>query len=336
VASLKRVQRYLQFTSPEKVEVVTRELSPPGKGELLVETSLSAVSAGTETLIFRGLFPEGESRDSNIPALSGTFDYPFQFGYSTVGKVVEAGSAENGHWAGRRVFAFQPHANGFLIPPGELMPLPENLTDDDAVFLPNMETSINLVMDGAPILGEKVAIIGLGVVGLLTSSLIRQFPLDKVTLIDLLPFRRSQVIETGQEAACSPEDALKNKPAEGYDLIFELTGNPSGLNLAMELAGFETRIIVGSWYGKKQGSVDLGGKFHRNRVKLISSQVSTISSQFSGRWSKERRFSNVFRQLKLINPSKWITHRFPLEEAMAAYQRLTHEPEDMLQVVFTY
>jgi threonine dehydrogenase-like Zn-dependent dehydrogenase len=181
-----------------------------------------------------------------------------------------------------------------------------------------------------------VAVIGLGVIGLLTTSILSQFPLASLTAIDMLQNRRMIAGKIPATNPITPEAAITQKPAEGYDLIYELSGSPTGLNLALALAGFETRIVIGSWYGKKGGDLNLGGRFHRSRIRLISSQVSTIASGLTGRWSKERRFSVAFQQLNLIQPAKWITHRFPLENAGDAYNQLIAHPEETLQIVFDY
>jgi len=329
-------QKYLLFTSPEQVDVCVRRLPEPGRNEVLVKTNRSAISSGTESLIFRGLFPADEERDSSIASLQGSFEYPFQYGYCTVGTISKAGDPKNQDWVGRRVFAFQPHASCFLSNIEDLIPLPDDLSDDLAIFLPNMETAVNLLMDGAPLTGERVAVIGLGVIGMLTTSILSQFPLDLLTGVDILPTRRDKVREMLNSIGLSPEEALFKRPKQGYDLIYELSGSPMGLNLALELAGFESRIVIGSWYGRKGVNLNLGGKFHRSRMKLISSQVSTIPSNLTGRWTKERRFSVAFQHLMRLQPSRWITHRYSLDQAKEAYFQLVSHPEDMLQIVFTY
>ena len=329
-------QKYLLFTAPEQVDVCVRRLTEPGRAEVLVKTNRSAISSGTESLIFRGLFPADEERDSSIASLQGDFEYPFQYGYCTVGTISKAGDPKNQDWVGRRVFAFQPHASCFLSNIEDLIPLPEDLSDEEAVFLPNMETAVNLLMDGAPITGERVAVIGLGVIGLLTTSILSQFPLDLLTGVDILPARRDIVREMLNAVGLTPEEALVKRPKQGYDLIYELSGSPAGLNLALEIAGFETRIVIGSWYGRKDVNLNLGGKFHRSRMKLISSQVSTIASNLTGRWTKERRFSVAFQHLMRLQPSRWITNRYSLDQAKEAYYQLVSHPEDILQIVFTY
>jgi len=329
-------QDFLLFTAPEKVQVITRLLPAPNAEEVLVHVTRSAISTGTELLIYRGQFPPEESLDQSIKSLPGSFTYPFQYGYSTVGVVAAAGSESDQEWVGRRVFAFQPHASAYLSLPNQLISLPADISAEDTLFLPNMETAVNFVQDGAPLIGERVAVIGLGIVGLLTANLLARFPLSTLDGIDLLPGRCSIAAGLPGVNSFSPEKAAINRPDEGYDLIFELSGSPEGLNLAINLAGFESRIVIGSWYGTKKGEINLGGKFHRNRIKLVSSQVSTIASHLQGRWSKQRRLETVIDQLTTINPSKWISHRFRLSRAQEAYELLSAKPDEAFQVVFSY
>jgi threonine dehydrogenase-like Zn-dependent dehydrogenase len=199
-----------------------------------------------------------------------------------------------------------------------------------------METAVNLVQDGAPILGERAMVLGQGVVGLLTASLLSEFPLENLTVVDNLDFRRKALqVETGTFKKVESYSTFNLQPSS-FDLIYELTGSPSALNAAIEHTAFSGRIVIGSWYGKKRAEIDLGGSFHRSRIKLISSQVSSISPELSGRWDKSRRFEVTWQALERIQPAKWITHRFSLNDATKAYQLLDENPQETIQVVFEY
>jgi threonine dehydrogenase-like Zn-dependent dehydrogenase len=120
------------------------------------------------------------------------------------------------------------------------------------------------------------------------------------------------------------------------DLTFELSGRPETLNDALAITGFSGRIVIGSWYGEKRAKIDLGGTFHRSRIKLISSQVSTVAPELSGRWNKARRFNTAWKALQRIQPEKWITHRLPVEDAKEAYRLLDENPQETIQVRFDY
>jgi len=312
-----------------------------------VETICSAISAGTEMLIYQGRFPRDLETDSVISSLRGGFEYPMAYGYASVGVVRETGKQADTSLRDRFVFSFQPHTSHFVCKPESLFPIPDSLTPQSACFLPNMETAVNLVQDGAPILGERVLVLGQGIVGLLTASLLNEFPLDALVTVDQYDLRcemskaESRKSEASRCKALIPGTPDFHKEAlsildPGADLTFELSGNPSALNDAIALTRFSGRIVIGSWYGEKPVSVHLGGSFHRSRIKLISSQVSSISPELAARWDKSRRFDVAWRALERIKPEKWITHRFPIEEAEQAYRILDESPQEALQVLFTY
>ncbi|HNH26867.1 MAG TPA: zinc-binding alcohol dehydrogenase, partial [Anaerolineales bacterium] len=174
-----------------------------------------------------------------------------------------------------------------------------------------------------------------GIVGLLTASLLHEFPLETLTVVDSIELRRKAMNVISRKAnfkSLSPNDL---EPSS-FDLTFELTGSPSALNTAIEHTAFSGRIVIGSWYGQKRAEIDLGGSFHRSRIQLISSQVSSISPALSGRWDKSRRFEVAWQALERIQPQKWITHRFSLSEAENAYRLLDENSHETIQVVFDY
>lgn len=330
----------LYFTGPGQVEVRQESVPPPGEGELLVQTALTGISAGTEMLIYRGHFPQELPLDENLPALSGSLHYPLSYGYSAVGRVLETGPGVDPAWMDRRVFAFQPHATHFIAQPQELMPLPSGIENEEAVFLPNMETAVNLVMDGAPLIGERVVVFGQGIVGLLTAALLARFPLANLVTLDRIPMRRQAAIELGAHVSLDPEEEndlarLQALLPQGADLVYELSGSPAALDQAIAATGYAGRVVIGSWYGQKRASLDLGGRFHRNRIRLMSSQVSTLAPELSGRWDKRRRFEVAWEMLRQVKPARWITQRVPFAQAAQAYQMIDQNPEDTIQVILT-
>jgi 2-desacetyl-2-hydroxyethyl bacteriochlorophyllide A dehydrogenase len=324
------------------VEVRPEILEPPRGNELLVKTELSAISAGTEMLLYRGEVPTESHPQGDL--ISGNLRYPTPYGYAAVGRVMEAGPSADPGWQDRLVFAFRPHSSHFVASPHELLPLPEGVGVEDAVFLPNMETAVNLVLDAAPLLGDRVLVLGQGVVGLLATALLCKFPLECITAADRFAARRQASVELGVTSALDPgsprfrDDALDltGPSRRGYDATLELTGNPLALNAAIELTAFSGRIIVGSWYGTKAAPVEFGSRFHRSRIALIASQVSDIAPQLSGRWDKQRRFDVAWSELRKAHPARWITHRFAIDEASDAYRLLDEAPETAIQAVFTY
>jgi len=306
---------------------------------MLVETVCSAISPGSEMLVYRGQFPKNLA-DTN-DALSSELQYPVAYGYACVGRVIKISKEMRHRWLGRLVFAFQPHTSHFIATPDEVIPLPEGMPSETACFLPNMETAVNFVQDSAPILGERALVFGQGIVGLLTTALLTEFPLASLVTCDCYPLRREASLSLGVSAALDPnasdfrEQARTLLPS-GADLSFELSGSPSALDDAIALTGFGGRVMIGSWYGEKKATLELGGAFHRSRIRLIASQVSTIAPELSGRWDKARRFEVALEALERIQPQKWITHRFSLDQAEEAYRLLDESPEETIQVVFDY
>lgn len=331
----------LTFSAPYRLELIERELPPIGAQEVLVQTLVSAISPGTEMLIYRSQFPQNVPVDECFPGMEGAFHYPLIYGYACVGRVLEVGQKVEMSWRDRLVFAFQPHTSHFIAPPSALIPLPQGFSPATACFLPNMETAVNLVQDAAPILGERALVLGQGVVGLLAASLLRQFPLQTLITTDFYPLRRaaSQALGVNFSLDAGHPDldaALQQILPSGADLTLEVSGSPLALDTAIEHTAFSGRIVIGSWYGQKTAAIPLGGKFHRSRIQILSSQVSTIRPELSGRWDKPRRFSVAWESLAKIQPEQWITHRFPLEQAGQAYHLLDEHPQDAIQVLLEY
>jgi len=334
-------RRTVYFVGPRQAVVREESLPAPASGQMLVKTTLSAISSGTEMLVYRGQFPGGLSVDESIPALKGDFHFPLCYGYAAVGCVTDLGKDVPDHWLGRPVLSFQPHTTHFLATPETVFPLPEGLPAESACFLPNTETAVNLVQDGAPLLGENIMVFGQGSVGLLTAALLSQFPLHTLVTADLYPCRREASLALGVTASLdsnAPDfnERLRALFPDGADLTYELSGAPATLNLAISATRFSGRLVVGSWYGNKPVQLDLGGTFHRSRIRLISSQVSSIAPELTGRWNKSRRFEVAWQALRLIQPEKWITHRFAHENAAEAYALLDHSPLETIQVILEY
>lgn len=338
--------RALYFTAPYQVAVHEEYLPYPAAGQVLVQTMVSAISPGTELLIYRGQAPTDMPVDETIAALAGDFGFPLKYGYAAAGRVIAVGSPAEQAWQGRLVFAFQPHASHFLSAPAELFPIPATILPEEAVFLPNMETAVNFLMDGQPVIGEHVVVFGQGVVGLLTTALLAQLPLSRLITLDRYACRRERSLALGAHLSLDAgatdvvgrlQACFQEQYADaGADLTYELSGNPGALDQAIAVTGFSGRIVIGSWYGQKRADLNLGGRFHRSRIRLISSQVSTIAPEWAGRWTKRRRLQVAWHMLQQLRPAPLITHRFPLEQANHAYALLDQHPEAALQVLLTY
>jgi 2-desacetyl-2-hydroxyethyl bacteriochlorophyllide A dehydrogenase len=339
----------VRFPSPESAEVVTEEAPLPDAREVRVRTRFSAISPGTERLVYQGNVPDNIEADTSINAFQGEdLSYPISYGYACVGEVDKLGAEVDETWRGTRVFAFQPHVSRFVSSVEALVPLPDSADLIDAVMLPSLETAVNLVMDGRPVIGEMVLVLGQGVVGLLTTRLLADFPLSTLVTVDPLSARRAKSEAMGatealgtlstpalENASTLPTNSSSDRERANADLTYELAGQPSALNDAIHHTGFDGRIVVGSWYGTKRAPIDLGGRFHRSRIQIISSQVSTVAPKYQGRWSKSRRMSVVVGLLDRVQPSQLITDRFSVEQAPHVYEELASE-SPMLQPVFEY
>ena len=337
----------LWFTGPHSVEVREKELEVSGARDVLVRNVCSAISAGTEMLVFRNQLPDSLALDESIEALSGqAVQYPLQYGYACVGKVEAIGEDVEPDWFGKTVFSFQPHCSSFVASPAALIPVPADIDPSAAVFLANMETAVNFLLDASPKVGERVLIVGQGIVGLLTSGLLAQFPLACLFAVESIADRQRRAEQIGVNRVFDinqPDELAElhnvlrpNEQYGGADLIIEVSGSPEALNLAVDLCGYAGRILVGSWYGTKRAEVNLGERFHRSRIQLLSSQVSSIAPELSGRWDKARRFDVAWELIEKCSPQRFITHRLPLESAAKAYALLDESPHEALQVVFDY
>lgn len=331
--------------APHTVAVRDTHIPEPRPGELLVEARCSALSPGTESLIFGGGMPENSPLDENLSSLGGEFRYPFKYGYALVGEVVKTGGREDRDWLGQRVFAFHPHQGLAVVDKRDCHRLPEGMPVERALFLANMETALGLVLDAAPLAGERAMVFGQGVVGLLATAVLGQFPLAELITADPVPERRELSLKLGAALAIDPgkgrelsvlEECLFFGDHNGLDLAIEVSGRIEALNQAIRLTGFDGRVVVGSWYGRNAGLVDLGGPFHRRRIRLISSQVSTLSPQLTGRWTKERRLKLALEWLERIQPEKFITHRFAPQSCQEAFELAADKRAGALQVIFEY
>ena len=328
--------RALYFAEPGSVDVRERPVPEPGPGEVRVRTELSAVSPGTELLVYRGEVPESMRADETIDALEGTFSYPVQYGYAAVGRVTALGEGVDRGWLDRRVFAFHPHESHFLADPEDLVTT--DLPTDRALLIPNAEAAVSFAMDARPRVGARVAVFGQGPVGLLTTAVLAEFPLAELVAVDRLESRRERARAFGADRAVSPEEVADAVGGDGADVAIELSGSPAALDDAIDVTGYAGRVVVGSWYGTKAADLDLGGRYHRSHIRVRSSQVSRVDPDHAGRWDKARRLAYVRSWLGAAEAEldALLTHRVPIEDAGDAYTLLAERKEEALQVAFTY
>jgi threonine dehydrogenase-like Zn-dependent dehydrogenase len=271
----------LWYVGPGQAEIRREIVDDPRPGEVLVRTLYSAISRGTERLVFAGRVPESEFSRMRAPFMGGAFPFPVKYGYATVGRV-ERGPAE---WLGRNVFALHPHQSIFTLPAEAVVLAPDGVPPARAALAANMETALNAVWDAAPAPADRIAVVGGGVVGSLVAFLCGRLPGAKVTLVDIEPSRALLARALGVGFA-APGQA----PGD-CDLVVHASGTGAGLATAIDLAGDEARVLELSWYGAGEVAVPLGGAFHSRRLQLISSQVGRVASSHRPRWTHHRRLA---------------------------------------------
>src|SRR5215207_8639320 len=209
-------RKTLYFTATRQVEL--REESLPGLGaeDVLVQTICSAISAGTDMMAYQGRFPRYVEADSVIPGLRSSFAYPLAYGYACVGVVKDTGTQVDPSWRDKIVFAFQPHTSHFICKPDSLFLIPASLSPESACFLPNMETAVNLVQDAAPIFGERVLVLGQGIIGLLTASLLQKFPLETLVTADPYEMRRAASLKLKVSEVLDPNSETFQNVLSAY------------------------------------------------------------------------------------------------------------------------
>ena len=277
----------LWYVAPGKAEIRAEPVALPAEGEVRVRAVASALSRGTERLIFAGGVPESEYERMRAPFMSGTFPFPVKYGYAMVGRVDEGPT----DLKGRLCFALYPHQTVFNLAAKNIVPLPDGLTPERAVLAANMETALNAVWDGAPGPADRIAVVGAGVLGLLVARLCAGIPGTEVTVVDIDAGRASIA------GAFGAAFATPDKAPDNCDLVVHTSASAKGLTTALRLAGDEATVLELSWYGANAVTVPLGDVFHSRRLKLISSQVGKVAASHRLRWDYRRR---LIAALKLL------------------------------------
>ena len=302
-----------------------------GPADVRIRATASAISHGTEMLVFRGQVPDGFELD--LPTLQGSFSFPIKYGYASVGHVVEIGSAVSNLRLGDAVFVLHPHQTEYVVPAAMPVPLPRGLEPSVGVFTANVETAVNVVLDAAPRLGERVIVFGQGVVGLLITQLLKRTGIGEVVVIDPVERRRRLALRVGADAALSPDH---DTAGHDFDLAIEASGSVDALDQALASVVFGGTVVVCSWYGTKRVPLLLGGPFHRRRLRIVSSQVGSIDAALQPRWSYRRRTALVRDLLPRLELEPLISHRIPFELAASAYRLVDERVEETVQVILTY
>ncbi|EPZ14231.1 hypothetical protein M622_06550 [Thauera terpenica 58Eu] len=310
--------------APGRGELRRETLPPLRDGDVLVRSLYSAISRGTESLVFRGEVPPSEYQRMRAPFQQGDFPAPVKYGYINVG-VVEAGcGAQAQALVGRRVFCLYPHQQAYVVPATAVVALPDAVPSARAVLAANLETAINAVWDASPTLGDRIAVVGSGVLGALVAWLCARIPGTEVELIDLDPSRAALATALGAGFAL-PDGARGN-----CDLVIHASGAPAGLARALELAGDEATVLEMSWYGQRSVALALGEAFHARRLTLRSSQVGRLPPRQAPRWTYRRRMELALSLLVDSLPDVLISGESDFASLPDTLQRLSSAPAGAL------
>ncbi len=292
--------------APGEGEIRTEDLIDAAPGQTLIRTLASGVSRGTESLVFAGRVPPSQYEAMRAPLMGGALPFPVKYGYSAVGRAPD----------GRRVFVLHPHQDVFHAPDAMCVPVPDAVPTSRAVLAANMETALNLMWDSVPLPGERVLVIGAGVLGLLAAALLARIPAARVTVVDLNAARAPLAGRFGCGFAL-PQDA-----PDGQELIVHASASGAGLRLALARAAFEARIVEASWFGDRAPALPLGEAFHAKRLRLISTQVGSVAGPMRGRRSPAERLATALELLADSGFDALLDGTTRFEELPAAMPRI--------------
>ncbi len=318
--------RQFWVQAPGRGEIRSVELPPPRPDDALVRTRYSGISRGTESLVFRGEVPESQYQAMRAPFQEGDFPGPVKYGYASVGEVleieagphVESSAVSTDALLGRTVFCLHPHQDVYRVPAGALTVVPNDVPAERAVLAANMETAVNAVWDALPTAGDRVIVIGAGVVGLLIAWLCRQVPGTAVTLVDVDPAKRPVAEQLAVPFRTEPP------PERDADLVIHASGDPEGLRSALRIAGIEATVVEVSWYGNRSVSLPLGEDFHAGRLTLRSSQVGRLAAHRTPRWDTSRRMRLALELLREPSLDALITGESAFDDLPSVLARLSH------------
>ncbi len=308
--------RAFWLVTPGHGELRDERLLPPKPDEVQVRTLYSAISRGTESRVFRGEVPPSQYAAMRAPFQQGEFPAPLKYGDCNVG-VVEAGPPA---LSGQTVFCLYPHQDRYVVPVAAVTPVPASVPAGRAVLAANLETALNVLWDATPRLGDRITVIGAGVVGCLIAWLASPLPGCRVQLLDIDPGKARIA------AALGVRFAVPAAAEDEQDIIIHASGAPEGLQQALQLAGFEATVIEASWFGTQAVPLPLGEGFHTRRLQLRSSQVGHIATAQRSRWNLPRRMATVMTLLDDARLDALIHGQSPFVELPLTMAALSQNP----------
>ncbi|MGY1622124.1 zinc-binding alcohol dehydrogenase [Geodermatophilus sp. SYSU D00965] len=321
-----RTARAFWLRAPGEGEIRTVAVPPAGDGDVEVRTLWSGVSRGTETLVFRGGVPESQHTAMRAPFQVGEFPGPVEYGYLNVG-VVEHGPAD---LRGRAVFCLYPHQTRYVVPAAAVTPIPDGVPPERAVLAGTVETAVNALWDAAPRVGDRIAVVGAGMVGCSVAALLARFPGVELQLVDVDP-ARAAVAE-----ALGVRFALPDEAAGECDLVVHASATEAGLARSLELLAFEGEVVELSWYGDRRVAVPLGEAFHSRRLAVRSTQVGAVAPARRARRSLGDRLALALRLLAEPAFGALISEECRFEDLPALMPRLADGGLRALCVRVTY
>lgn len=320
------VARGLWYVKPGIAELRTERLGAPETGQVRIATAYSGLSRGTERIVALGEVPASEWSRMRAPMQAGAFPFPVKYGYSAAG-VVTAGPDE---WLDRRVFALHPHQDHFLANLQQIIPIPDNIPTKRATLAANMETALNAHWDAGTQIGDRVLVVGGGIVGLLVAHLARRITGQRVTVADVAP-ERAAISHTLGLDFTSPSDA----PGD-HSIVFHASATSAGLETALASAAFEGKIVDLSWYGAKPVTLHLGGAFHSRRLTVLSSQVGHVAPSKRGAVTHRQRLQMAMDLLDDSSLDGLVTDEIPFDTLPEALPQVWSQSGGGLAPVIRY
>jgi 2-desacetyl-2-hydroxyethyl bacteriochlorophyllide A dehydrogenase len=339
----------IEITGPRQIGVVEDSLAQPGEGQVAIRSLYSAISHGTEMNVYRGDAPMWnmqQDRELRLfrPGHTAQWNYPLRYGYACVGEVTDAGANVSSVQRGDRVFCYRPHQTAHVLPETALIKLPDNIDPKVGIFLANLNTTFNGVLDADLHLQECVVVFGQGVLGQLIVQWAKLSGASPVIAVDLIERRLELSMEvSGADMTMNPGQGddiavavRKLTESRGADVVFEVSASDRALHEAIRTVCYNGKVIVLSWYPGSLANVYPGREFHHNRIQLICSQTGGIRPDLSHRWTLQRRMNAVVEMLPRLRLQELITDVVDYREAAEAYRLVDEHPEEIMQVVLSY
>ncbi len=315
-----RAATALWIAAQGRAELRSEPLTVPADGDVVIETLFSAISRGTERLVFQGQVPASEYMRMRCPFQGGSFPFPVKYGYASVGRVA-SGPAD---LEGRTVFVLHPHQDRYVVPASAAIAVPPSVPAGRAILAANMETALNGAWDAQISPGMRVCIVGAGVVGLLLAHLVRRLPGSELAVVDV-DGRKAKICD----ALRLPFFAAP-PPAADFDVVVHASGQASGLTTALDAAGEEALVLELSWFGEQTVPLALGGAFHAKRLTLRSSQVGGVAPRQRPRWNHRRRLAKALELLADPVLDALISHECPFTALPETLPRIFDSAEPVL------